>query len=350
MQTHYRGPPAHPPELSSDRLAMTFDLQPTLTGTAIVLRPLTAEDFEALYAVGSDPAVWAQHPTPDRWQPEPFRRFFDGALASGGALVAVDRRDGRVLGTSRYYDWEPATASITIGYTFLGRDSWGGRINREMKHLMLGHAFTQAKQVWFHIGRDNGRSRAAIERLGARLSHSGVVDMDGKAVDYVYYVMDRPRIVTVPPFRVIGLSATMCHARDTAGDLWRQFRPLCQAINHRPDTDFVSLTEWGAQGPLPFDPERTFTRWAAVQVTGHDVPPAGLDAMTVPGGTYAALDVMGPASEGARIYRYLLDTWLPATGRQLDSRPFFEVLPADYRPDDPAARETIYVPIVDSDP
>ena len=55
---------------------MPFELQPTLTGTLLELRPLRAEDYDALYAVASDPLIWEQHPDSDRWKPEVFREFF----------------------------------------------------------------------------------------------------------------------------------------------------------------------------------------------------------------------------------------------------------------------------------
>jgi RimJ/RimL family protein N-acetyltransferase len=51
---------------------MHFDLQPTLENTWIRLRPLRAEDFEALYAVAADPLIWEQHPSRTRYQRDVF--------------------------------------------------------------------------------------------------------------------------------------------------------------------------------------------------------------------------------------------------------------------------------------
>jgi RimJ/RimL family protein N-acetyltransferase len=118
-----------------------FDLQPTLVGESILLRPLMADDFEALYAAASDPLIWEQHPEPLRYQRQVFEEFFAGALASGGALLVIDKTSGEVIGTSRYYEWNPDQREVAIGYTFLVRSHWGGATNREMKQLMLGHAF-----------------------------------------------------------------------------------------------------------------------------------------------------------------------------------------------------------------
>ncbi len=168
------------------------DWQPTLRGNGITLRPLRADDLAALHAAASDPAIWAQHPEPDRHEPAPFARFFAGALASGGALVVVDQADGRVVGSSRYYDWRPAEATIVIGYTFLMRSHWGGATNGEMKRLMLAHAFRWARTVWFHVGPDNVRSQRALERIGARLDGVVTTPKNGKDERRMVFRCDRP--------------------------------------------------------------------------------------------------------------------------------------------------------------
>jgi RimJ/RimL family protein N-acetyltransferase len=144
-----------------------FDPQPTLVGELLALRPLRADDFDAVYAVGSDPLIWAQHPESTRHEPARFRAFFDEGLASGGALVAVDRADGRIIGSSRYYGYDETSSEVEIGWTFLARSHWGGRYNGEMKRLMLEHAFKSVGRVVFLVGPGNVRSQRAVERIGA---------------------------------------------------------------------------------------------------------------------------------------------------------------------------------------
>lgn len=146
---------------------MPFDLQPVLQGPRLALRPLRPDDFDALYAVASDPLIWEQHPASDRWQRDVFTAFFDEAMASGGALIAIDRATGRVIGSSRYFGHDEAASEIEIGWTFLARSHWGGVYNREMKRLMLDHAFRFVHRVVFLIGPRNVRSQKAIEKLGA---------------------------------------------------------------------------------------------------------------------------------------------------------------------------------------
>jgi RimJ/RimL family protein N-acetyltransferase len=143
------------------------DLQPVLRGDLLGLRPMRSEDFDALFAVAADPLIWEQHPARDRYQPEVFRAFFDEAMASGGALIATDSRDGQVIGGSRYHGYNAVESEIEIGWTFLARAYWGGKYNREMKELMLRHAFAFVDRVIFLIGPENYRSQRAVEKIGA---------------------------------------------------------------------------------------------------------------------------------------------------------------------------------------
>jgi RimJ/RimL family protein N-acetyltransferase len=80
-------------------------LQPVLKGQLLELRPLRPEDFEDLYAVASDPLIWEQHPHKNRYQVDVFREFFRQGLASGGALIVVDSKNSKVIGSSRYRLW-----------------------------------------------------------------------------------------------------------------------------------------------------------------------------------------------------------------------------------------------------
>ena len=146
---------------------MPFDLQPVLTGKLLRLRPLVPGDFDDLFAVAADPLLWEQHPARDRYRQDVFSRLFDESLASGGALVAEAIADDRVIGSSRYFGYNEAASEIEIGWSFLARKYWGGTYNREMKRLMLVHAFRFVNQVVFLIGPNNIRSQRAIEKIGA---------------------------------------------------------------------------------------------------------------------------------------------------------------------------------------
>jgi RimJ/RimL family protein N-acetyltransferase len=143
--------------------------QPILQDDCVILTPLQEDEFEELLIVASDPLIWAQHPNPDRWKREVFRTYFDGALASGGAFMIRNRAQGNAIGSTRFYDHDPAASEIKIGYTFFSRDQWGNGTNPRVKRLMLDYAFEHVKQVIFHVGAQNMRSRIAMQRLGAEL-------------------------------------------------------------------------------------------------------------------------------------------------------------------------------------
>jgi RimJ/RimL family protein N-acetyltransferase len=148
---------------------MDFDLQPILKGSLVQLRPLVVEDFEPVYTVASDPLLWEQHPEPLRYRRDVFQKFFDGAIESKGAFAVMEMTSGRMIGSSRYYDYSPAQREVKIGYTFVGREFWGAGYNPEMKKLMLDHAFRHVDRVLFEIGETNIRSQTAIQRIGAQL-------------------------------------------------------------------------------------------------------------------------------------------------------------------------------------
>jgi RimJ/RimL family protein N-acetyltransferase len=145
---------------------MSFDLQPNLEGELIELRPLAPEDWDDLFAVASDRLIWEQHPESDRYKEDVFKLFFREALECGGAFVIIDMKSQRIIGSTRFYGYDPQKSEIEIGWTFLARNYWGGRYNRELKHLMLAHAFKFVENVVFYVGQTNVRSQKATERIG----------------------------------------------------------------------------------------------------------------------------------------------------------------------------------------
>ncbi len=171
----------------------TFELQPHLVGDLIEVGPLRPDDWDSLFAVASDPLIWEQHPASDRYQEEVFREFFREALASGGALVVIDRTTRKMIGSSRYFGFEPRKSEIEIGWTFLARSHWGGEYNGELKRLMLNHAFRFVETVIFKIGPANLRSRRAIEKIGGVLTERREeANLHDRPVEHVVYQIKNP--------------------------------------------------------------------------------------------------------------------------------------------------------------
>jgi RimJ/RimL family protein N-acetyltransferase len=170
---------------------------PQMQSDHLLLRPLSEEDSEAIYLAASDPLIWEQHPDPQRYQREIFEKnFLRGALDCGSALLVMDKNSGEVIGCSRFYEWNPEALEVAIGFTFIVRGRWGGGINGELKKLMLDYAFRHANKVWFHIGKDNWRSRKGTEKTGARFSHETKKIINGISHEYAYYSIDRTRYLS----------------------------------------------------------------------------------------------------------------------------------------------------------
>ncbi|MDI9338817.1 MAG: GNAT family N-acetyltransferase [Alphaproteobacteria bacterium] len=139
----------------------------TLENDLLILQPLIESDFEDLYQVASDPKIWLQHPNQDRWKKEVFKIFFEGALNSKGAFKIIDKQTSKVIGSTRFYDYNAVNKTIFIGYTFLATHCWGKGYNPAVKTIMLNYIFQYIDIVYFHIGAHNIRSQIAICRIGA---------------------------------------------------------------------------------------------------------------------------------------------------------------------------------------
>jgi RimJ/RimL family protein N-acetyltransferase len=160
---------------------MLFSIQPVLENENVKLVPLQETDFEQLYSVASDPLVWEQHPNKDRYKKDVFKTFFEGAILSQGAFIIYDKKSNEVAGSTRFYAYNENDNSIFIGYTFYARKFWGSKLNPQVKKLMLDYILQYVDLVKFHVGKDNIRSRKAMEKLGAELKGEVPVAYFGEA-------------------------------------------------------------------------------------------------------------------------------------------------------------------------
>ncbi|WP_432670648.1 GNAT family N-acetyltransferase [Flavobacterium sp. SM2513] len=169
---------------------MKINLQPTLENENTLLLPLHSADFEALYSTASDPTMWEQHPNKNRWQKQEFQNFFQGALESKGAFKIVDKATNSVIGSTRFYDYDPQENQILIGYTFYNTHSWGKGINAAVKKVMLNYIFQYVSKVIFYVGSTNLRSQIAMNRQGIEKIGAQEVAYFGEPskLNYVYQV------------------------------------------------------------------------------------------------------------------------------------------------------------------
>jgi RimJ/RimL family protein N-acetyltransferase len=147
----------------------------TLSGAHAVLEPLAREHRDEVLAAASDGELWrlwyTAAPAPDS-----IDAWLDTALAQreqAGAMPFVVRRasDRRMVGTTRMFNVDATHRRLEIGHTWYSASVQRTAINTECKALLLAHAFDTlgciAVELRTHFM--NRQSRAAIERLGARL-------------------------------------------------------------------------------------------------------------------------------------------------------------------------------------
>ena len=144
-----------------------MDLQPTLTNELVKIRPLYIKDLEPLYDVAKDAKIWEQHPC-KRYLRSEFEKFFTESIESNGALTILDNVTNSIIGSSRFKKVEGFTNGIEIGWTFLDRKYWGGKYNKEVKDLMIDHAFNYVDNIIFYVAKNNIRSQKAVEKINGQ--------------------------------------------------------------------------------------------------------------------------------------------------------------------------------------
>lgn len=159
-----------------------------------------------------------------------------------------------------------------------------------------------------------------------------------------------PRLETLEEKRLIGLRTTMSAAGDSTSALWRAFMPRRRELVGVVGNELYSVEVFPTDYFAAFDPEAEFEKWAAVEVSPDGEPPGGLASLTLPAGLYAVFLHRGPASAGEATYRYIHETWLPASSYVLADRPHFAVMDKRYRGEDPESEEEIWVPVEAGDP
>jgi AraC family transcriptional regulator len=153
-----------------------------------------------------------------------------------------------------------------------------------------------------------------------------------------------PRIETSTEKKLVGMRLTMSLADNKTGELWKRFMPRCREITNNLSDDLISMQVYGPAQVADFRPTAEFEKWAAVEVADFDNVPGGMETFTLTGGLYAVFDYQGLSTDPG-IFQYIFGTWLPHSDFHLDERPHFEVLGANYRNNDPASEEEIWIPV-----
>jgi RimJ/RimL family protein N-acetyltransferase len=152
-----------------------------LSNSLITLEPLLSTHFEVVYSVATDPLIWEQHPNSDRYKREVFEAFFQEALETKNAFLIKDNVSDKVIGCTRFYEYNKEKKYIAIGYTFFDRAYWGGVYNKSVKYLMMDYAFEFVDTIFYHVGITNIRSQKALEKIGI---HKSVINEEKNSITF----------------------------------------------------------------------------------------------------------------------------------------------------------------------
>lgn len=154
-----------------------------------------------------------------------------------------------------------------------------------------------------------------------------------------------PRIETLTEKKLVGKRMSMSLSNNKTAALWKSFMSSRKDIRNTKGTELYSLQRYPVQYFQAFNPNTEFEKWATMEVTDFNSPPAEMETTTLPGGLYAVFLHQGPASAGAKTFQYIFQQWLPNAAYTLDDRPHFELLDHRYKNEDPSSEEEIWIPI-----
>ncbi len=150
------------------------NLATRLEGEIVVLEPLGEAHADGLWEAAQAPEIWqwlarigSSRDYFDHWMEISLTAAREGRE---GVFATRAKRDGRLVGSSRYLNVRPADRVVEIGWTWLNPSAWRSGVNVEAKLLMFGYAFEQLGCVRVELKTDarNTRSRAAMEALPAQ--------------------------------------------------------------------------------------------------------------------------------------------------------------------------------------
>lgn len=167
-----------------------------LEGEFVRLEPVGIEHVDALWAAGSDEALWGLIPTNVASRGD-MRRYVMAALADRELGVAmpfatIARGSGDIVGSTRFCSIDTANRRAEIGWTWITPKWQRTAINTEAKLLMLTYAFETWKCIRVELKTDalNERSRNAILRIGAKqegIFRKHMITETGRFRDSVYF-------------------------------------------------------------------------------------------------------------------------------------------------------------------
>jgi N-acetyltransferase len=180
---------------------MSFVEPVSLHGQHVSLVPLDHSHHDDLVQAVKDGELWklwyTTVPTPDRLQAEIARRLELRRQGSMMPFAVIEKSSGQAVGMTTFMHIDAANRRVEIGSTWYRQRVQRSPVNTECKLLLLSHAFEHLNcmAVEFRTHFFNQQSRAAIERLGAKLDgilRQHMIAGNGTLRDTcVYSILDR---------------------------------------------------------------------------------------------------------------------------------------------------------------
>jgi AraC family transcriptional regulator len=155
----------------------------------------------------------------------------------------------------------------------------------------------------------------------------------------------QPGIETIEKKYLVGIRMKMSLSDNKTHELWHSFMSRRKEIKNNIGFDLYSMQVYDSMYFSKFNPDTEFEKWAAIEVTGFDTVPDGMETITLKGGLYAVFIHKGAATKGPETFQYIFITWLPNSAYTLDNRLHFEILGKKYKNEDPGSEEEIWIPI-----
>ncbi len=154
------------------------------------------------------------------------------------------------------------------------------------------------------------------------------------------------KITTLAEKKLVGMSVQMSYLENKTFELWHRFMSQRRTIPQIVGKQRYSLQVYpDVFSYKDFHPAMVFTKYALVEVPSFENTPIGMIPYLLKGGLYAVFIHKGLARDFQTTFKHIFEHWLPNSNYSLDQREHFEVLPEGYQPQDPKAKEEVWVPI-----
>ncbi|WP_396600492.1 GyrI-like domain-containing protein [Algibacter sp. R77976] len=154
-----------------------------------------------------------------------------------------------------------------------------------------------------------------------------------------------PRIELIKQKKLIGHSISMSLTDNKTFDLFTGFMPKRKQISNALSDDKFEVMIYDSLHFKNFNPNKTFIKWATLEVSDFNTIPEGMKDLTIENGLYAIFKYRGFAKNFGGFMNYVFTEWFPQSEYTLDNRPHFNVLGDKYIKNNPNSEEDVYIPI-----